>query len=271
MIAGVSDERLAVRPGQYANQARTYDLTRGASPTVVRLLARTLGPPGDRTLLDIAGGTGNYAQVMRARGFRPVVLDAEPEMVRRSVPKLGRGRQVAADAMALPFDDRSFDAAIMVISLHLIDDQDRALGEARRVLRDGPFALVAFTQENVQALFVGEYFPSARITLEANPPRAELERRLGKAGFSNVESETFVYLDTADGSLAALHTDAFHLAGPAYLRNNSFFHRISEEERREGLARLEADLRAGVLERKVKASFQKAVVAGHGTVFAAWP
>ncbi len=42
------------RPGRYATQARTYDLTRSASTTVVRLLSKYLGagqraaPPGDR-------------------------------------------------------------------------------------------------------------------------------------------------------------------------------------------------------------------------------
>ncbi|MBA3553032.1 MAG: hypothetical protein H0W27_09215, partial [Actinobacteria bacterium] len=63
--------------GKYAEQARSYDRTRGASPTLVRLLARFFGPPDHRVLLDIAGGTGNYGQAMRARGFRVFVLDAE--------------------------------------------------------------------------------------------------------------------------------------------------------------------------------------------------
>ena len=58
------------RPGNYAEEARTYDFTRGASPTVVRAVSRFLGPAGGRKLLDIAGGTGNYAQVLQARGLR---------------------------------------------------------------------------------------------------------------------------------------------------------------------------------------------------------
>src|SRR5437867_24123 len=69
------------RPGNYAEQARTYDYTRGASPTVVRAMGRHLGQPVGRTLLDIAGGTGNYGQVFAARGFRVFVLDASMEML----------------------------------------------------------------------------------------------------------------------------------------------------------------------------------------------
>lgn len=267
----MATQKHVVRPGDYVTEARTYDLTRGASPTVVRLVSKFLGLPAGRRLLDIAGGTGNYAQVMKARGFRPLILDVEWEMVRRSVPKIGPGSQVVADATALPFADGSFDTATMVNALHLVSDPRRSISEARRVLRAGPFVLVAFTWENNQALFIDEYFPTARSWPKTNARKAELEQWLRDAGFSRIEPETFVYLDTADGTLPALHTDALRLAGPAYLRNTSFFHRISVEERTEGLARLAADLRSGVLERKVKASFQEALVTGHDTVFAAWP
>src|SRR5437870_4534186 len=82
------------RPGRYATQARTYDLTRSASPTVVRLVSKYLGPANGRRLLDIAAGTANYTRVMHARGFDVLAVDAEFEMVSRSVGKIGRGRQV---------------------------------------------------------------------------------------------------------------------------------------------------------------------------------
>ena len=44
------------RPGRYATQARTYDLTRSASPTVVRPVSKYLGPANGRRLLEIAAG-----------------------------------------------------------------------------------------------------------------------------------------------------------------------------------------------------------------------
>jgi hypothetical protein len=91
------------------------------------------------------------------------------------------------------------------------------------------------------------------------------------AGFRTVGSEVFVYTDTVDGSLNALHTNALHLAGPAYLRNTSLWYSLDETTRTEGLARLAADLRSGRLEERVKESYQRALADGHGTVFAAWP
>ena len=259
------------RPGRYATQARTYDLTRSASPTVVRLVSKYLGPANGRRLLDIAAGTANYTRVMQARGFDVLAVDAEFEMVSRSVGKIGSGRQIVADAMALPLRDRAVDCAMLVAAIHLMPDPDRAMSEARRVIRQGPFVLQAFTEENMAPIFVLSYFPGSERLDDFHPPAAELVRRLGAAGFSRVEQEKFVYLDTADGTGPALHTDPLRLAGPAYLRNNSWFNRLPEKVRKAGLARLAEDLRSGVLEEKVKASFQEAVTTGHGMVFAAWP
>jgi SAM-dependent methyltransferase len=259
------------RPGRYATQARTYDLTRSASPTVVRPVSKYLGPANGRRLLEIAAGTANYGRVMQARGFDVLVLDAVFEMVSRSVGKIGPGRQIVADAMALPIRDGAVDCAMLIAAIHLMSDPDRAIGEARRVIREGPFVLQAFTEENMGPLFVLEYFPGSELLSDFHPPAAELVRRLEAAGFSRVEHEKFVYLDTADGTLPALHTDALRLAGPAYLRNNSWFNRLPEDVRKDGLDRLAEDLRSGALEERVKASFQQAVATGHGMVFAAWP
>ncbi|MBA3552934.1 MAG: methyltransferase domain-containing protein, partial [Actinobacteria bacterium] len=236
-----------------------------------RLLARFFGPPDHRVLLDIAGGTGNYGQAMRARGFRVFVLDAEPAMLALSVRKVGAGRQVVGDVLALPIADASVDCAMVVAALHLVGGRLRAMREARRVIRDGPFVLQDFTKENLGSSFVYEYFPGSRPPEQEHPPEDDLLRDLREAGFSRVERERFIYLDTADANLQALHTDALRLAGSAYLRNTSFFQRLPEDVRVAGLARLAGDLRSGHLEERVRASFEEAVRTGHGTVFAAWP
>ncbi|MGH2556811.1 MAG: class I SAM-dependent methyltransferase [Actinomycetota bacterium] len=259
-----------VRPGNYAVQALTYDRTRGASPTVVRTLAKYLGPPGGRSLLDIAGGTGNYARVFDARGFGVLVADASLEMLSQVPRKMGSGRAVAGDAEALPIRDAGVDCAIMVNAVHLFADPGAALDEARRVLREGPLVLTAFTRENLMPLFIYEYFG-----LEGPPTRrplnAEIETMLRQAGFGKVAHEPYVYTDTVDGSLNALHTNPNYLAGPAYLRNTSFWHRLDEGARRRGLEAIARDLRSGVLEERVKESYRLAAEHGHGTCFAARP
>ena len=92
-----------------------------------------------------------------------------------------------------------------------------------------------------------------------------------ESGFPRVEHERLVYSDTADGSLYALHTNALHLAGRAYLRNTTFWHQLDEETRRRGLEGLARALRSGELDRRVKEHLSVAVARGHETVIAAWP
>src|SRR4051794_20314789 len=124
--------------GDYGNQARTYDRTRSASPSVLAPLREALAgipshPPP--RLLDVGGGTGNYAAALRDEGWQPVVCDRSPDMLARAAAK---GLQtVAADAQQLPFADASFDALICVSMLHHVDEPSRALAEQRRVLRPG--------------------------------------------------------------------------------------------------------------------------------------
>jgi SAM-dependent methyltransferase len=237
---------------------------------VVRAVAKYLGPPEGRTLLDIAGGTGNYSVVFQARGFRPFVLDASIEMLGSVSGKLGPGRAVAADAERLPIRDARIDCAMMVNAIHLMAEPAVALAEARRVLRQGPLVLTAFTQENLAPLFVFEYF-GLPDEVDRRSTTADVESLMRSAGFSDVRHDRYVYTDTVDGSLNALHINANYLAGPAYLRNTSFWHRLDEDVRRAGLSALADDLRSGVLARRVKESYALAAEHGHGTILAGWP
>src|SRR5437879_4356233 len=95
----------------YGSQAARYDLTRGASPSIVEPLMRILaGAPGRRAL-DVAGGTGNYAAALRGRGLRPTVVDISAEMLVRARAK---GLQaVRAEAESLPVADASVDAVVV--------------------------------------------------------------------------------------------------------------------------------------------------------------
>jgi ubiquinone/menaquinone biosynthesis C-methylase UbiE len=257
-----------VRPGNYAEQALTYDLTRQASPTILRAVREAMGEGRGRRLLDVAGGTGNYAVELARAGFRPVVADAEPAMVGRAAAKLPPGSGVAADAAALPFRDESFDCATLISAFHLFADKGGALREVRRVLRDGPLVMQVFTQENLVPLFTHEYF-SHPIHEEVRETEAEHVELLLAAGFARVDSRRLAYRGLEDGSLSALQTDPSLIADEARLRNTSYWQRMDEGSRRAGLSKLEADLRSGALARRVEASRASAETWGHVTVLVA--
>jgi SAM-dependent methyltransferase len=220
----------------YSRQARAYDSTRGASPSVLAPLREALaGAPGP-SLMDIGGGTGNYALALAAGGWRPVVVDRSREMLAQARAK--SLKTLRADATELPFADESFDAAMLVAMIHHVDRPTRALAEARRVLRPrGRLALMAFTREDVEASWCLQYFPVARPwMLATHPPLRELLDELPGS-----RRDPVVYRDLQDGSMAALLGHPARLLEAERRSQTSFFERMERdhaEQLHAGLARL---------------------------------
>lgn len=108
-----------------------------------------LAPPkADRRfdLLDVAGGTGDITlRFLQAggAGCRAVLFDINPEMVavgRKRVADAGLSDRVGftiGNAEALPFADKSFDAYTIAFGIRNVTHIDKALSEARRVLKTG--------------------------------------------------------------------------------------------------------------------------------------
>lgn len=94
---------------------------------------------GDR-VLDCATGTGDLAIAFReAVGTGGVVVgtDFVPEMIAIARTKAPGIRFEAADVMALPFDDASFDVASIAFGIRNVSDPAKGLAEMARVIRPG--------------------------------------------------------------------------------------------------------------------------------------
>jgi ubiquinone/menaquinone biosynthesis methyltransferases len=129
--------------------ARRYDIMNDLmSLGVHRLWKRDfvtmMDPRPNRTLLDLAGGTGDISFQWRRRGGGPVLLtDINEQML-----GVGRGRAemrgaidgisfAVTDAEALPLPDRAVDRVSIAFGLRNCTNKDRVLVEARRVLKPG--------------------------------------------------------------------------------------------------------------------------------------
>lgn len=126
-------------------------------------LVNWLAPPRSAALahIDVAGGTGDVAfRVARAAsGARSVICDINREMLaagrRRAERSENAGRIAFAcgNAEALPFPDASFDAYTIAFGIRNVTHIDRALAEARRVLRPGGrFLCLEFSRVDVPML-----------------------------------------------------------------------------------------------------------------------
>jgi demethylmenaquinone methyltransferase/2-methoxy-6-polyprenyl-1,4-benzoquinol methylase len=100
--------------------------------------------PGD-TALDVCCGTGDLAlELARRVGPEGTVVGcdfSEPmlELARRKAAQRGAShvRFEWADALELPYEDRSFDAAAVGFGVRNLADLGRGLGELNRVLKPG--------------------------------------------------------------------------------------------------------------------------------------
>ncbi|MCF6234287.1 MAG: bifunctional demethylmenaquinone methyltransferase/2-methoxy-6-polyprenyl-1,4-benzoquinol methylase UbiE [Rhodobacteraceae bacterium] len=104
-----------------------------------------LAPRKGQTLLDVAGGTGDIAFrfLKRAGNGHATVLDlTEPMLIegrkRAEADRLQDSlKWVVGDAMALPFEDNTFDVYTISFGIRNVTRPQEALNEAFRVLKPG--------------------------------------------------------------------------------------------------------------------------------------
>jgi ubiquinone/menaquinone biosynthesis C-methylase UbiE len=101
---------------------------------------RRLVEEAEGEILEIGAGTGKNLPLYRV-AERVVALEPDPAMRARALQTAREARipveVVEGDAMALPYPDASFDAVVFSLVLCTVPDVERALTEARRVLRPG--------------------------------------------------------------------------------------------------------------------------------------
>jgi len=91
-------------------------------------------PPPGRATLDVGCGEGRLGRGLLERGHHVTGVELSPTLAAHAREAYD---VVEADAAELPFADDSFDLVIAFMSLMDIDDADRAVSEAARVLESG--------------------------------------------------------------------------------------------------------------------------------------
>lgn len=148
----------------FARIARRYDfLNRVLSVGIdrrwrARLVAR-LGEPSGLRVLDVACGTGDLAFELSAAGAHVVGLDFTHEMlvIARGKDRAARVPFLNGDALALPFEAGSFDAATIAFGLRNLADRGRGLSELARVVRPGGRVMVLEFSLPRSPLLAGPY------------------------------------------------------------------------------------------------------------------
>lgn len=136
--------------GVFSSVASKYDVMNDAMSFGIHRIWKDammdwLAPRAGQRLLDVAGGTGDVSfRFLKRAGFgHATVLDlTEPMLVegrkRAEAARLeGSLDWIVGDAMALPFDDNTFDVYTISFGIRNVTRPQEALNEAYRVLKPG--------------------------------------------------------------------------------------------------------------------------------------
>ncbi|PCJ73760.1 MAG: bifunctional demethylmenaquinone methyltransferase/2-methoxy-6-polyprenyl-1,4-benzoquinol methylase UbiE [Rhodobacteraceae bacterium] len=144
------DAKAGMVHGVFTNVASKYDVMNDAMSMGVHRIWKDammdwLAPRKGMKLLDVAGGTGDisFRFLKRAGGGHATVFDMTQSMLdagrlRAEAESMSDNLDwVCGDAMALPFEDNTFDAYTISFGIRNVTRIQDAINEAYRVLKPG--------------------------------------------------------------------------------------------------------------------------------------
>lgn len=171
-------------------------------------LAAIVAALAPAAVLETAAGSGAVTRALAPRlgaGARYVVTDLNQPMLDYAAARQGADARIAwrqADALALPFEDASFDVVCCQFGAMFFPDRVAGYAEARRVLRRaGHFVFNVWDRIEDNA-FAHEVTAAAASVFPDDPPRflartphgyhdvARIRQDLARAGFGDIQVET---------------------------------------------------------------------------------
>lgn len=213
-----------------------YTELRKPDQRIAKIITEALGSA--RTILNVGAGAGSYEPTDR------IVTAVEPslEMIRKRGPFAAEAIQARAED--LPFEDKTFDASMAILTVHHWTDKEAGLREMRRVTR-GRIVLLTFDPEHRP--WLTDYLPELAMLDEAQMSKmSDFERWLGPVNITPV----LIPHDCSDGFLYAYWKRPAAYLDPRVRSGSSSFWAIEDVE--PSLNRLQRDLDTGDWERRYR-------------------
>jgi SAM-dependent methyltransferase len=219
---------------KYDTIGSNYAELRKPDPRIAGIIKSALGSA--QSVLNVGAGTGSYEPADRSL----VAVEPSGEMIRKRKPSAAKAVQASADD--LPFEDKSFDASMAILTIHHWPDKAAGLREMRRVTRG---RIVLLTFDPAHRPWLTDYLPELAALDETQmPSMSDYERWLGPVQIAPVP----VPHDCSDGFLYAYWRRPAAYLDPYIRSGSSSFWAIGNAEA--GLQKLKRDLETGEWQRR---------------------
>jgi SAM-dependent methyltransferase len=208
-----------------------YATVRQEEPAIAAAIHAALGDA--RTIVNVGAGAGSYEPHDRD------VVAVEPSRVMLAQRPVGAAPAVQASAVALPFADGAFDAAMAVLSDHHWPDRAAGLRELRRVARRRSVVFQCDIDGQCDRFWlVRDYLTTFR------PPSMTIAELAGHLGADHVAPVPIPH-DCRDGFLAAYWRRPHAYLDQRVRDGISVFRLLPPAEVEVAIGRLRADLESG--------------------------
>ena len=235
----------------YDTIGKNYTQTRKSDPRIAAKLLEILSFYQATTIADIGAGTGSYAAMLAANGYR--VLAIEPSVTMRSQALNHHAIQwIDAFAEQIPLPDRAADVAIFMLAFHHFQDYQKALREIHRVVSGGKMILFTYDPAVISSFWLTDYFPSFMADVQSTfLPIPTLVSEIESISNLTVNVLPFPLPNDLSDSFAAVGWARPELYLDANIRNGiSSFAKMTDIELDRGLASLRDDLATKAWDRK---------------------
>ena len=224
----------------YDKLGQKYSGHRQTEPLISEFVNKALGTA--KTILNVGAGAGSYEPTDRyVVAVEPSVVMRQQRLVNNKIPAIN------AKGDNLPFDDKSFDATMAMVTIHHWPDIDKGLKELRRVTK-GQVIIMTFDPDTLDKFWNVNYFPELIAVEKVRYPTIEfIKNSLG----GNCEVvEIPIPLNCIDG-----FQEAFYGRPEAFLEkevrlSQSAWGFLSKEVENRIVKTLEDDLKSGEWDKK---------------------
>ena len=160
-LKGVRADRAQAAASYFSDIADTWDTVRELHSSGERIEAALLDLAGEgpfQRVIDIGTGTGRMLTLFASRARRLDGIDFSHRMLTVARANLDRDKIDHAhvrygDACAMPYEAGSADLVIIHQVLHFLDEPERAIAEAARILKpEGRLLVVDFARHELEFL-----------------------------------------------------------------------------------------------------------------------